>query len=236
MKKLYQEFCHFIIPRRCSWCRRRVAPGCLICQDCHPFLPRLAEGCYRCGLPVGCAVSACADCLRQPPSFTRTIVPFAYEYPVTDWIVQLKFSGRLNLANLLGLALVAEIKGAYQHDVYPTHIIPVPLHPQRIRSRGFNQASEIAKVLTKHLPSIIMTDPCRRQVATPAQSRLTKHARMNNLIEAFTVVTKPLPAHIALVDDVMTTGQTLRALAQQCQLAGAQRIDVWCVARTLRNG
>lgn len=231
-----QTLSHFIIPRRCHWCHCIVAADALLCSACQPFLPRLGVGCYQCALPLPCSVPACADCLRKPPSFTRAVIPFAYQYPVTDWIQQLKYSGRLTSVNMLGYALLDEIQLSYQTEgAYPTHIIPVPLHTQRLRARGFNQTNEIGKILARHLPCELLAQVCRRVIATSAQSQLTKFSRMRNVVHAFTVVRQPLPAHIALLDDVMTTGQTLRALAQACRSAGARRIDVWCVARTLKN-
>jgi ComF family protein len=117
----------------------------------------------------------------------------------------------------------------------PDCIIPIPLHPSRQRERGFNQAIEIARPLSQHMGCHLDIETCIRTQPTPPQSLLSGSQRRNNLRGAF-ALTRPLQArHVALIDDVMTTGSTLNAVSNLLRHGGAKRIDVWVCARTHRN-
>lgn len=158
-----------------------------------------------------------------------TTVAFAYQWPVDRLIKALKYQGRLADGALLG-ALLAEAlvrNGAPA----PDRLIPVPLHPRKLRRRGFNQAGELANALARHLGFPVDTGLLRRIRQTESQAGLSAAARHRNLRGAFRCDRAPGPDRVALIDDVITTGSTVRAAAACLRRAGVARVDVWAVAR-----
>ena len=147
-------------------------------------------------------------------------------------ITQLKFHHHLIYANLFGALLTKKITLAYQDDRLPELIIPVPLHPSRLCERGFNQALEIAKPISKKLHLTINTQTCTRRINTLPQSLLPASERKSNIQHAFALIKNTSAKHIALVDDVITTGNTISELANTFKKIGVEKVDVWCCART----
>lgn len=143
-------------------------------------------------------------------------------------ITQLKFNQKLHFGQWIGEILANKIK---PYDHHPESIIAVPLHTKRIRQRGYNQASIIAQAISKKLRIPINTHSIIRHKATTAQMNLTSRQRHTNLRGAFYAKNKPHEKHIALIDDVMTTGSTLNALATYLKLQGVQRVDCYVIAR-----
>ena len=149
-------------------------------------------------------------------------------------MIGLKFNGQLIHAKHLGLLLAEHLKEQYvEVDEYPECIIPVPLHRRRIRERGFNQALEIAKPVSNVLNIPIDGQWVSRQKATQAQSTLPAKGRAQNISSAFLINIKKSHQHVAILDDIMTTGCTARGLAQVLRAARVERVDLWCVARAL---
>ena len=143
-------------------------------------------------------------------------------------ITALKFGAHYKNARLLGLLLAEHLQPAAQR---PDLILPVPLHKARYRERGFNQAIEIAKTVSRELHIPLDLSSCHRHKDTPHQTALTAKQRRKNMKQAFSII-KPLEAqHIALLDDVMTTGSTAHELAVLLKQAGVSRVDVWVCAR-----
>lgn len=143
-------------------------------------------------------------------------------------ITSLKFGAQYKNARLLGLLLAGRLKQTAER---PDCILPVPLHKARYRQRGFNQAIEIARTVSKELQIPLDLTSCRRHSNTPHQTTLTAKQRRKNLKNAFSLI-KPVQAqHIALLDDVMTTGSTVYELACLLKKAGVNRVDVWVCAR-----
>lgn len=221
-----------ILPSHCLLCRTTDPDGPGLCPGCRADLPWLSPGCPRCALPLTTAPGlACGACQTRPPPFDTTLALFHYAPPVDELIQQLKFGQGLHLARLFAGLLAERLADAPRPDC----ILPVPLHPRRQRERGFNQALEIARPLARRLGCRVDAVCCVRARATPPQARLSAAQRRRNLRDAF-VLTRPLPGrHIALLDDVMTTGSTLAAIAGLLRRAGAERIDVWVCARTTRD-
>lgn len=222
-----------LLPSRCALCLAPDPSDLHLCRDCRTDLPWLETGCPRCALPLSAPGQPCGHCQTQPPgferSFDRTVALFQYAPPIDHLIQQFKFGQGLHLARLFAALLAERLRDSARPDC----IIPVPLHPNRQRARGFNQALEIARPLARHLGCALDYQSCRRARATPAQSLLHATQRRRNLRGAFTL-THPLGArHVALVDDVMTTGSTLNALAETLRASGVEMIDVWVCARTL---
>ncbi|MGE0080717.1 MAG: ComF family protein [Thiohalomonadaceae bacterium] len=204
-------------------------PGTLLCAGCHADLPRLDAACERCGEPLPVA-GVCGHCLREPPPFDRTRAAFRYASPLSELVLRLKFQGALHLALLLGELLAGRLVAA---DPRPDLIVPVPLHPARLASRGYNQALELGRPLARALGVPLAHDLCRRVRDTAAQSSLDPEGRRRNVRGAFAVY-GPVPARVAILDDVITTGATLAELARVLRRAGARHVEAWALARTGR--
>ena len=207
----------------CLLCRG--ASRGLLCEPCRAELPLLAaELCPRCALPTP-AGAVCGRCLADPPAYDATVAALAYDFPADVLVHALKFRGELALAPLLGELLSKKISG-WSVD----RVIPVPLTSARLRTRGYNQAAEIARHVA---PGKLDVDLCARPLDAVPQVELPWDERRRNVRGVF-FCRQPLGgASVAVVDDVMTTGATLDELARTLKRAGATRVVNWVVARTL---
>ena len=202
-----------------------------LCGQCQQELPRLLSACARCAQPLSGNLvleSLCGQCQVHPPAYNRCLSLFAYHPPVDHLIQLLKFSGRLELAHLLG-----KLMGGWLSQVLetrPDFIVPVPLHKHRLRERGFNQATEIARPIARQLGCSLDITSCIRTKTTAPQSELSRKDRIKNIRGAFEVL-KPVSGHVAIIDDVMTTGSTAHEFARTLLKAGAESVDVWVCAR-----
>jgi ComF family protein len=171
----------------------------------------------------------CGACMRQMPPY-KTVYRFADYAPPLDRIIQqLKFNQKLHYARLLGGLMANDIRA--QGLDLPDVLMPVPLHTQRLKQRGFNQAAEIARILAKSLGLPLDIHSCSRTRPTPEQSGLPAKQRKTNIKGAFQVRGAIKGKHIAILDDVMTTGSTVDELTRVLKNHGAQRVDVWVCAR-----
>lgn len=201
-----------------------------LCLACQKSLPWAESQCARCALPLSAtAIEAlCGRCQTEPPAFEVCLSPFQYHAPLDHLLLGLKFNGRLAQARLLG-ELMADWLGSVV-DSPPDQLIPVPLHADRLRERGFNQAVELARPIAKHFGMSLNLSGVSRILATPPQSDLSRKQRLKNIRGAFEVV-QPVQGHVVIIDDVMTTGSTADELAKALLRAGAERVDVWVCAR-----
>jgi ComF family protein len=197
---------------------------CAPCTADLPWLPRAR--CAVCALPLASG-AVCGACIARPPRFDRVDAPFAYRYPVAPLIHALKYGGRLALARTLGEALAQ----AVPRDA--DAIVPMPLARGRLAERGFNQALEIARVVAARTGIPLARDAARKVVDTPPQAALPWKERARNVRRAFVCDADLSGLRIAVVDDVLTTGATLEALARVLRRAGAAGVAGWVVARTL---
>lgn len=220
------------LPSYCLLCFSRVAGGQLLCIDCEIELPWANQCCIVCGKILDQNLSRCGHCLQKNIYYQSLSCCFYYEAPIINLISQLKYQGDLKVAKLLAQLIAKALPQQRQtNQSWPECIIPMPLHPSRHRQRGFNQAQQIACYLANHLPVKEKIEYCQRIKATPSQTGLTSQERQQNVSGAFSCI-KPLPfQHVAILDDVVTTGHTTNALAQSLQSAGVKLIEVWCVAR-----
>jgi len=212
-------------------CGRESGTGQL-CATCLADLPWHTQAqCPQCALPTPHGLT-CGACLKRPPAFGRTIAALDYAFPLDRLIPRLKYHGRLAIAPLLGECLARAVEGT----PVPDRLIAMPLHAARIRERGFNHATEIAREVAKRLKLTLDNASCRRIRDTPPQMGLKHDARRRNLRGAFACTGDVRGQRIALVDDVMTTGTSLDELAATLRRAGASEVTCWVAARTLPPG
>jgi ComF family protein len=221
-----------LYPSHCVLCGGKGESGLDLCRGCLAELPRLTQACRRCGAPLGIAAALCGPCSRRPPSFARSHIPFRYEAPLDHLLQQLKFHQNLHLAPLLA-TLMAEAIGKREAPL-PQYLLPVPLHPQRLRERGYNQALELARPLSRLLGIPLAPRLCRRRHPTLPQTSLKGKERRRNLRGAFVAFGRGMPRHLAIVDDVVTTGATVEELARTLRRAGVEEVEVWACARAGR--
>lgn len=202
-----------------------------LCRACFTDLAGNAPCCYRCGEHFETPISApqlCGRCLKKTPSFDETHAPYLYDDAMRFLITRLKFQQHYKHARLLATLLANYLLESAE---LPECLIPIPLHRNRYRQRGFNQSIEIARHLSKRLAIPLDFNSCIRNRDTPHQAELAAKQRRKNIKNAFSVI-KPLPyRHVAIVDDVMTTGATVAALALALKRHGVDRVDVWVCAR-----
>lgn len=238
---LLQRYCQNFLPSTCLLCASTIPEG-LLCLGCHIDLPHLAHKnlCRQCGLQVESLSNFCGHCLHQPPVFERSIIPFAYEYPLNRLIHQFKYRRHLTCGKLLGQLLADNLKHYAQDDDNwraPDLLIPAPMHWLKRWQRGFNQAEFLARPIARELHIPLATHIVQRTHKTPAQKELTRTERQQNLRKAF-AISEQNRAHIigkriAIIDDVVTTTATVRELSQLLIRAGAKEVQVWALARTM---
>lgn len=184
----------------------------------------------------------CEACLNELPILTQPRHPiyalFSYEYPITRLLLTLKFNEALLYANILGELFAEKILSEwYLTKPLPDLIIPMPLHKNRLKERGFNQAVEIGRPIAKALKIPLGMDLCSRIKSTAPQATLYAGDRKQNMRNAFAVDHKTrIPLNCVILDDVITTGFTVSALAEELIKAGANQVDIWCIARAKSHG
>ncbi len=220
-----------------------------LCRYCESCLPFMGSFCNCCGLafPAHSAENTlCGTCLLRPPNFNFCRSVFHYRTPVDALITEFKFRAGFSATHALIHFLSLEFISYYQATAHPQLLIPVPLHSQRIRERGFNQSLEIARAISRStgIPvdhSLVV----RRKNTAPQIQMKSARARKQNLRHAFSVRAEKCSdgaskvdidnvKHIAVIDDVVTTTATISALSKCLTNAGIDRVDAWSVARVSR--
>ncbi|MDR0208627.1 MAG: ComF family protein [Pseudomonas putida] len=227
------------INQRCLLCDEPTDQAYSLCTECEHALPWLDDHCTRCALPLPMADLTCAQCSRRAPAFDQVVAPWYFGFPIDTLVSRFKHHsqwplGRL-MARLLGQALLHRFAEGLAK---PDQLLPVPLTARRLRRRGFNQAALLARWLAGQVGIPCNEQLLRRARDTPAQQTLGAKARRRNLRQAFGLVCDARldGLHLAIVDDVLTTGATAQAIAALLRKAGARRVDVYCLARTPKPG
>lgn len=227
-----------IIEQRCLLCDERCE-GQPLCSSCEADLPWLDGRCTVCAVPLPSRGLVCGECLKRPPSYDHVEVPWRFAFPVDALITRFKHQARWPYGRLLGERLAHHLEHAFADGLpRPDLLLPVPLARRRLRQRGFNQAQMLADWLSRPLGIATDARVLDRVLDTPAQQQLDAATRRRNLRQAFAISTAAdvKGRHLALVDDVLTTGATAEALARLLKRAGAERVDVYCLARTPKPG
>ncbi|MGI9309419.1 MAG: double zinc ribbon domain-containing protein [Gammaproteobacteria bacterium] len=208
-----------------------------ICDACEVDLRWSIDVCRRCSLPLpdDWKGSVCGRCILNPPVFSACVSACSYQYPVNRLIARYKYGAQDWLARGLSMLLTNRLRDLFsQHELpRPDVIVPVPLHHQRMRQRGFNQAYALARLVAKDLGLPLANNLCVRQLATREQTGLSEHERRSNLRGAFALRKIIAYQQPAIIDDVITTGSTVSELARVLLDGGAQSVQCWSVARAV---
>lgn len=215
------------LPVRCLLCAATAPGPAALCAACAGDLPRIGPACLRCALPLPVS-GTCGSCLRVPPAWDSATAVWSYAGAVPWLVARYKFSGSLVHGRVLAQGLVESLADCV---VRPDVIVPVPLHPRRLRVRGFNQALELARPLGKRLGVPVEAVLARRTIFTAEQSGLDAIQRRTNVRGAFHVGADLRGLSVAIVDDVLTTGNTVSELSAELRRVGARFVHIWVCAR-----
>lgn len=206
----------------------------LLCANCLALLPWYTTArCPQCALP-NASGTLCGICLQHTPAFDRTISVFRYAYPLDRLLHQFKYHQQLAWGALLANALLKQLPDLPVTE-RPDVLIAMPMHVNRIKQRGFNHALELAKAIHQawHIPLEI--EGCIRVIDTPTQAGMDMKTRTRNLRGAFKSQPSWQGKHVMVVDDVMTTGASMHAVANVLKQAGAAKVTALVLARTLKS-
>ena len=222
-------------PARCALCSQPGQPGLDLCQGCEADFPLNDNACEHCAEPLPRELTPpvlCGACLRRPPAFDACFAPFRYAFPVDRLIQGLKYRRELCYGRVLGQLLARHLS---HRGTRPDIVIPVPLGLRRYRERGFNQARELALPTCNSMRLSLRSDLVVRHRETREQAGLDRTERRKNTRKAFALVAPLHARHVAIVDDVVTTGSTVNELSKLLRTAGAEWIEVWAIARASRS-
>ncbi|CAM3739760.1 Amidophosphoribosyltransferase [Vibrio aerogenes CECT 7868] len=228
----YQRFKNTIckmIPRQCPLCELELyaAEGhwCTHCMRWFESSPR----CQRCGEPTLEPVSICGQCLSHPPLWNKLYCLGDYSFPLNIYISKIKYQRQFWHVFPLCQLLARQITEPAEQ------LISVPMHWQRYLIRGFNQSDLIASRLSRLLNTSYSSGIVKKNHATRPQQKLSRQARLRNLNSAFELKCHTDKAHVAIVDDVVTTGTTVSQLCHLLQQSGVRKIDIYCLCKTPEN-
>ena len=233
MTRNIKSLLSLVFPATCLCCMHKSNLPFDLCAYCYHQLPWVKERCYQCATPLTKEYLhiLCEKCHESPPPFDAVKVLFEHTFPIDKMISKFKFGHMSLYANLFGTLMADQVLHHwYQDKAKPTKIVPMPLSDRRYVKRGFNQAFEIAKVVSRKTNIPIARHVATRIKPTLSQATLSKRKRAHNVKSAFLVEPNTLE-HIAVIDDIFTTGHTVRALSVALQETGIQHIDIWCVCR-----
>jgi ComF family protein len=225
---------NYLFPSTCILCDAASDRKLDLCFACENDLPFLKNCCTRCAQSLLEGQTVCGICLNNPlPYQIRTFALFYYQTPIKQLMLSLKFNNRLVNAKILGDLLASYLYHQYHKQEKPEVIIPVPLHFTRLRERGYNQALELARPIAKKLKIPIDKSNVQRTKNTIAQALLSAKKRGQNIKQVFGVNEEEIRCYkyAAVIDDVITTGNTAKELCKTLYQNGVKKIDVWCVAK-----
>ncbi len=233
-----------LLPSHCLFCLEKIHEPhgeedekSEVCHYCSEQLIHNSRACQRCALPLkGSEPHICGNCLSHKYYFEQVYSPFIYTDEIRYLIRQLKYHNKIHYARTLAGLFIQQSKNLEDFRL-PQQLIPMPMHQHRLRQRGYNQALELTRSLSRHFHIPIDYQSLIRYRSTGLQAGLNARERQKNVRNAFKITTSAHKfrlshvKHIALVDDVMTTGSTLNEAARILKQAGIQRVDGWIMAR-----
>lgn len=223
-----------IYPATCILCGRPGQGDRDLCRACEADIQTNGHACRACAIPLpeGAHQQLCGQCLQQPPLFDSAWSPFLYVQPL-EWIIQqIKFNSRFASTRVLADLLAQQVSGFSRR---PDCIIAVPLHPRRMRERGFNQSLEMIKLVAKQHSIPVDNKNCWREKYARPQTGMNAKQRRQNIKGAFKFNNVNQCQHVLLFDDVITTGSTVTELTGVLKRQGVKRVDVWSLARAEKH-
>jgi ComF family protein len=232
MRKIISITQNIRFPAICGLCDQYHREPHGICVECQKLFTRLGPACRYCALPLTSSeFNICGHCCKRKNPIDRVITACRFEEPLRTLIHEFKYRQGLHLLSFLThLMLQALPDESWQTEC----LIPVPMHSKRLRQRGFNQAVELTKQLSRKTGIPYHPRHCEKIRNTPPQAGLKAEERRRNLRQAFKI--KPSTfQHITLVDDLLTTGSTANELASMYKSQGVSSVELWCCARVTRD-
>lgn len=218
------------LPSICTLCNQYHHEHLAVCAKCYHHIPLVGPACYHCALPLPDGdFLICGHCCKKKPFVDQAIAAYRFEEPLRTLLHEFKYHEGLYLCSFLATLILNAIPPAAHNTQC---LIPVPMHPKRLRQRGFNQAAEITKQLAQRLKLPYDLSNCKKIINTVPQASLNAEQRRKNLQQAFHTPALPYQ-HVTLVDDLLTTGSTVNELANMLKKQGVTRVDVWCCARVI---
>ena len=222
-----------LLPGCCLLCGKLTGRQQDLCPACRSKLPLNDHHCRSCAQPLPSSIadgSLCGRCQKKQPFFDHCFAPFRYQDELTRLHHNFKFHHKLAAGRLMADLMSEQL--AVPSRRLPQLLIPVPLHTRRLRERGFNQAQELTRILSARLSIAVDSHSLCRTRDTSAQSSLPKKERQKNIRNAFALSAKVDSSHVAIIDDVMTTGLTVNEIAKILRASGVSEIEIWVFART----
>ncbi|RUR10212.1 ComF family protein [Legionella septentrionalis] len=221
------------LPSICTLCNHYHYGAFAVCNDCIKLLQPIKQACQLCALPLQGEDTflICGYCCKQKPYFDEAVAAYHFEEPLRTLLHEFKYREGLYLATLFTELMLEKIPRRMTDSQC---LLPVPMSTARLRMRGFNQAVELTKRLSKRLQIPYKLDLCRKIKETAAQASLNSKQRQKNIRGAFMVKAIQYK-HVTLVDDLLTTGSTANELARALKKQGVEQVDVWCCARAVLN-
>jgi ComF family protein len=216
-----------LLTNQCYLCGEKTGNTSLICVACWRDMTVDKPVCQQCGRRV-IYTGTCTECLLNPGFVDSTITLSPYQFPLNRLLLSLKYRRQLSLARELGERLAKKILNS--KTILPDRIVPVPLHPRRLLYRGYNQSVEIARTISKEVAVPLDYRISKRTRNTLPQFGLKPVQRRKNIKNAFSIGCTTLSGSVAIVDDIVTTGQTANELAKTLKAAGASKVMLWACA------
>lgn len=218
-------------PSICALCNQYQHHSLTVCPSCFEYFTPLGFACQYCAqpLPEDCFL-CCGSCIRQKPHFDCVRTSFRFEEPLRTLLHEFKYHSGLYLSRFLTQLMLSAQSKPFETEC----LLPVPMHPQRLRQRGYNQAAVLATRLARMLRYPVDLSSCTKIINTASQADLSRKNRKKNLRNSFIVHALPYK-RITIVDDLLTTGSTANELARVLKKQGAEYVDIWCVARATIN-
>ena len=217
----------------CLGCGRAWNGAAEICDSCQHHLPEVNNACSLCGLTNKAIHEhpVCPACLINPPRWQALFTPYHYSGLVRQWLLQAKFA-----SDLPPIKALCQSHADFHRDSlpWPEALLPVPLHHKRLQQRGFNQATEIARFWSARFNIPVDQNSLRRIKSTKSQSGLNARLRQQNIRGAFQC-RNPGYRHVAIIDDIITTGSTIEELSRLLHQQGVEFVEVWALARACRK-